>query len=466
MKKRMLIILLVFIFALCINLKSNAAYSESLPESNSTSYNLLNPEYIRKSGNVISYEGRIQYKANKKYYLGISGIETSDNATVTIDTSEQGSKSLERVKAIKFIFLLDFSSSGPFTQTSNSSTLYFTFSNLTCSCFQNVSLDTLKSSMYVRSIDEGSYYSPYVDDTNTLVDKSKAIVTSTDNKLDLDQIGQSFIVNGRNGTIRLESDGGYSVNYQTPGVYVASYYVSTPTRTLYSSVSIYVFEKASCQLSGPTSLSFETASNIEGYYTFQEYVEAKFTASYGGREVKLGYKILDSNGNVMKFEDVIQKAGIYRLYVMAYYNGKEVTENDIELEIEDDEEVIEVYFPYVILDLTTVKTLTEPQLCAELEKTLQYKGLSVSNVCILKSEYNESTEKGEYNVVYSYDVEGTTYINQALIKVVEEQTSDDVIDDNTPKKGLNGGSIALITISSVLLVLVLGYTFIRIKHKH
>ncbi len=466
MKKRMLIILLVFICALCINLRSNASYSNDLPISNSTSYNLLNPEYITISGNVISYEGRIQYKANKKYYLGINGIETNNDASVTIDTSEQGSQSLKRVKAIKFIFLLDFSSSGPFTQTSNSSTLYFTFSNLTCSYLQNVSLDTLKNSMYVKSTSEGSYYSPYVDDTNTLVDKSKAIVTSTDNKLDLNQIGQSFNVNGRSSTITLTSDGGYNVNYQTPGVYIATYNISTPGRTLSKSVSIYVFEKASCQLSGPTSLSFETASNIEGYYTFQQYVEAKFTATYGDRQVTLGYKILDSSGKTMKFEDVIQKAGIYSLYIMAYYNNEVVAENDIELEIEDDEEIIEVYFPYVILDLTTVKTYTEPQLCAELEKTLQFKGLSVSNVCILKSEYNESAEKGEYNVVYSYDVDGTTYINQATIKVEDEQTSADVIDNNTKEKGLSGGSIALISISSVLLVLVLVYTFIRIKHKH
>lgn len=129
MKKRILIILLVFIMSLCFNLKSNASYSESLPVSNSTSYNLLNPEYIRLNNGVISYEGRIQYKTNTKYYLGISGVETDNDASVLIETSAQGNKTLNRVKAIKFIFLLDFTTSGGFTSLSNNTnTLYFTIS--------------------------------------------------------------------------------------------------------------------------------------------------------------------------------------------------------------------------------------------------------------------------------------------------------------------------------------------------
>lgn len=470
MKKRLLIIFLVFIMSLCFNLKSNASYSESLPVSNSTSYNLLNPEYIRLNNGVISYEGRIQYKTNTKYYLGISGVETDNDASVLIETSTQGSKTLNRVKAIKFIFLLDFTTSGGFTSLSNNTnTLYFTISDLKCDALTNMSLETLKSSMYVRKYGEGSLYSLYVDDTNTPLSKDKAIVTSTDNKLDLNELGKKIIINNVEGSATLKDDGGYNTKYQTAGVYTVKYEIKIPNRILTSSLSIYVFEKATCDIEGPDILDFETVQNFEGFYTFEEYIRDKYSVSYGGRDVTLGYSIFNPNdsNHELKFKDVILTAGEYILLIEAYYNGSIVKSHQVSLIIENDEEVIEVYFPEVLLTLTTLETYNDTQLCAELEKTLKLLGLNVSNVCILNSEYSESVGAGEYNVYYSYEIENKSYFNKAIIKVEEDNnTSDEIIDINPTNKKLTGASIALISISSVLVILVVGYLIIRLKRKH
>lgn len=469
MKKRILIFLLVFVLLLCFNLKSNAAYSETMPVSNSTCYNLLNPEYIKLENGVISYEGKIQYDSDTKYYLGISGVETSNDASVLIETSSQGSNTLNRIKAIKFIFLLDFTTSGGFTSlTNNTSSLYFTFSNLKCDALKSMSLDTLKNSMYVRDFDEGSYYSPYVDDTNTLIKKDKAIVTSTDNKLDLDDLGHKIIINKFGGTASLKDDGGYNTNYKTPGVYTVKYEITAPTRITTESISIYVFKKASCVIEGPTDLDFETAQDFEGFYTFQEYIEATYTVSYGDRDVTLGYNIYDADTTEeIEFKDAIQKAGTYRLIIYAMYNGTCANTYSVTLLVEDDEEAIEAYFPKVLLSITTLNTYNDIQLCEELEKTLQLQGLNVSNVCILNSEYSENAGAGEYNVYYSYEIDSKSYFNKAIIKVEEENnTSDKVTDNKALNNKLTGASIALISISSVLVILVVGYLIIRLKHKH
>lgn len=470
MKKRILIILLVFVLSLCFNLKSNAAYSESLPVSNSTSYNLLNPEYIKLENGVISYEGKIQYNSDTKYYLGISGVETSDDASVLIETGSQGSNTLNRVKAIKFIFLLDFTTSGGFTSLSNNTNAsYFTFSNLKCDALTSMSLDTLKNSMYVRDFDEGSYYSPYVDDTNTLVNKDKAIVTSTDNKLDLDELGHKICINKFEGSASLKDDGGYNTKYNTPGVYTIKYLIATPLRITTESISIYVFKKAACNIEGPGELDFETAQDFEGFYTFQEYVEATFTVTYGDRDVTLEYELfVEDTTEEIEFKDAIQKAGKYRLFIHAMYNGARVDTYPVTITVEDDEEAIEVYFPEVLLSVTTVSTYNDIQLCEELEKTLKLQGLNVSNVCILNSEYSENAGAGEYNVYYSYEIDSKSYFNKAIVKVEQEEnnTSDKVTDNKFLNNKLTGASIALISISSVLVILVVGYLIIRLKHKH
>ena len=468
MKKRILIILLVFVLSLCFNLKSNAAYSESLPTSNSTSYNLLNPDYIKLENGVISYEGKIQYNSDTKYYLGISGVETSSDASVLIETSSQGSKTLNRVKAIKFIFLLDFTTSGGFTSSTNdTNTLYFTFSNLKCDGLTGMSLDTLKKSMYVRNDAEGSYYTPYVDDNYTPVSKERAVVTSTDNKLDLNELGNKFYVNKYEGTTYLKDDGGYNSKYNIPGVYNVKYQIKG-VRESYAFVSIYVFKKEACVIEGSSALSFETVYNFNGYFTFQEYIEANYSVSYGDRDVTLEYELfVEDTTEEIEFKDAIQKAGKYRLFIHAMYNGARVDTYPVTITVEDDEETFEVYFPEVLLTVTTLNTYNDTQLCAELEKTLQLKGLNVSKVCILNSEYSESVGAGEYNVYYSYDIDSKTYFNNAIVKVTEDNNSiDEIIDINPEDKKLTGASIALISVSSVLIVLVLGYLIIRLKHKH
>ncbi len=468
MKKRLLIILLVFIFCLCFNLESFAAYSDNLPTSNSSSYNLLNPEYIRKDDNgVIHYDGKIKYQDNKKYYLGIDGVITTDGATVDIENNNHGKTNLSRLHAVRFCFLLDFTSTGEIksSETSTSEECFFTFSNLTCNALKDVSLDKLKNSMYVRSEIEGSYYTPYVDDSYTVLDKSKAIVTSTDNKLDLNEIGKKIKTN-LDCTITLVNDGEYNEKYQTPGTYIVEYKVDAGYREITQSISIYVFKKAQCQITGPSSLWLEASYQFEGFYTFEEWMNSLFTATYGGREVTLEYGIFDpDSSDELKFEDIYSKNGSYFLIVFAYYEGKVVDRYQIEMVIEDDEQRIEVYFPEVLLNVTTLSSYNDIELCQELEKTLNVMGLNVDKVTLMSSEYNEDSKAGEYNIVYSYDIDGKTYINKAIINVEEDNNAiDDVIQQDS-NKTLSGANIAIITICSLFSVLVLGFIIVKLKHK-
>ena len=460
MKKLFLLIFSVLSLLLLTYKVSANSVTDNYPTKieESISSNLLDPTYLVKDEDgTIHYDALIPYNTGDIYYLGIEGVETSENLTINVESSQSTGNTITRVKSIKLIFEFTFDLSGDTNSIQADENGYFRFYNLKCDALSDLSLDELKTKIYLNNDSMPRYhYTEYVSSKNyNNLDTSYSLITSVNNKLDLEALKKSFkIIHNDTATISLTSDGGYNDSYQTPGLYTVTYNLSSSNSSKDYKFNIYVFKEATPVINGDETIVIEMNCNqLEGFFTANDYFNSLFSMSYGGRTTSLNFTILDSDNKEYKLGDIYSHEGEYILRIDGIYNNEIVATKNVTLKIVNNQ-TPEIYFPTITVKITEISNYTDEELCELLKKTLALEGITASNVTIANTTYSSGAKAGVYDISYTYDVDGITYFATGNIEVSENSSN-------------NANVIRIVSLSLIAtIILTSTIIFVVIKFKH
>ncbi len=460
--KKIIIVLIMLVFCLVINFNSFA--SDDYPIIETSSNNYLNPEYLEVdfSGNLY-YNAWIPYWVEDAFILGVDGFESTENSSVIIEYKERGSdevrtEEIYRVDSVRFCFEFIFTLENLRDDCENiqSDDGYFRIKKLYNSKFCSLGTDLTKM-VYVKPLGGTYNYTPENPSGYVQIDDNAnyALVTSVKHKLDLNNLVKSIYIPQSGYTVTLTDDGGYNSKYQTVGMYKAQYLVKNSAKEKNVALYIYVFKEAVPSIGGEDSITISNKERLDNYFTANDYFASLFPVSYGGRTTSVTFTIVDSNNTEHKLEEIYNNEGTYTLRIVAYYNNEAVASKNVELNIINETEA-EVYFPNIVIPLTTMSNYDDIKLCKALEETLKLEGIEATNVTVISSTYNAGAPNGEYDVYYSYDVDGKTYFNSGKIIVTNDDSSTN--DDNIK-------NVSLIVVSSITAIALVGLIIIKRKHK-
>jgi len=428
--------------------------------------NLLDPQYFEKTSNThLEYNAWIDVDLDFGYTILFRGIESADpGATIDVEFETGQTASFKRREELELIFDIKLNQVD-YSSMPN----YFRISSINCKEITEKPIEYIKNNVTMYYSGYEDFYTKYFYDENyNNKVENPTIITSVDDKVDVDKLFSKFIVRHEtyNVDVKKTDVDDYEHKYNIPGVYEYKYELSTKGSCCTKGIKILVFKPDEPILEGPKEWLIYSDEALCGGYTTKEYFDSYYDLKYGSRETTLEYKLVDKDNKEYLLSEISNGDGEYKLIVTGKYKGQQIAYLEAKFVVIDDSP-IEVFNPNFLINITDAKNYSNEQLCDYLDTLLKMNDVYAKDLTILSSTYkgNEKVE-GMYEINYSYKVGDRIEFAKASINV-SKNNKDEILEVNN-KISKENTDYTQVIISSIFLIISLSIlTYIVIdKHKN